>query len=64
MKPWLLLTKEEREARTLEYLEYSSSPVVDEGLLMMLRPPESELAAKLELFVWQTRKQKEEGGEW
>lgn len=58
-KPWLLMDKEEREARIADYTSLVCSSIrgdlVDEGLLVSLKPPDSRLGALLELWQYQQR---------
>lgn len=60
IKPWLLMDSQERQARIDDYVEFVCSSIrgnpVDEGLLVALKPPDSQLGALFELWVYQQRK--------
>lgn len=59
IKPWLLMDATERQQRIDNYtgLVYDSirGHLVDEGLLVSLKPPDSRLGAMLELWLYQQR---------
>ena len=65
MKPWLLMTKEERLDRVKQYKDYITNSIrtgyCDEGLEIMLRSP-TEAEARLELLVWQWRHKEKSNG--
>ena len=60
MKPWLIMTKEEKKSRQAVYELYVNSCCQsgfhDEVFEIMLKPPDTEIEAILELYLWQLRK--------
>jgi hypothetical protein len=46
------MTPGEKKARQEAYLEYLTCCVVGEGLLTVLKPPETQLQAMLELYLY------------
>jgi len=56
IKPWLLMTNEERKARLDDYVSLLYSfPPIDTGLLASIKPPDTQLGALFELWVYQQR---------
>jgi len=59
IKPWLLMDTKERRERIDDYASLVCSSIrgtpIDEELLVSLKPPDSQLGALLELWLYQQR---------